>query len=83
MVETAFGLDYGENRKNIFGFFYYLWYVCRIVDIYIGRSILWCKMIFEVLKTFLVQPIVALVGAIFCWFTILFCAIMKDRESKR
>jgi hypothetical protein len=51
------------------------------VYIYIGRSILWCKMILDMLKTFLIQPVVALLGAIICWFTILFCAVMKDRQK--
>lgn len=72
---------YGESRKKIFNFFDNSWDVYRVHYIYIGGPILWWKMIFEVLKTFLVQPIVALAGAVVCWFTILFCAIMKDRQK--
>jgi hypothetical protein len=38
-------------------------------------------MILDFLKAVLVQPVVALIGAIICWLSILFCAVMKDRQK--
>jgi hypothetical protein len=38
-------------------------------------------MFWEFLRAFLVQPIVALIGFIFCWFSIFFIAMFKEKSN--
>jgi len=35
----------------------------------------------EFLKNFLIQPAVALVGFLFCWFSIFFISMFKDKRD--
>jgi hypothetical protein len=39
-------------------------------------------MFWDFLRAFMLQPIVALIGFIFCWFSIFFIAMFKDDKSK-
>jgi len=39
-------------------------------------------MFWEIVKNFLVQPIVALIGFIGCYVGIIFCVFQKDRKER-